>query len=79
MRLGLLKKDEDEEVRRIVAPACCLTMRPRCWQDDDWVVRLEAVQRAPLEAIAELVDDVEPDVRAAVRQRLSEFLLGDDK
>jgi hypothetical protein len=43
-------------------------------QDVDWVVRLEAVQRAPLECITELVDDVEPDVRAAVRQRLNEFL-----
>ena len=42
-------------------------------------VRLEAAQRAPLEAIAGLVDDVEPDVRAAVRQRLDGFLRGDEK
>jgi len=46
--------------------------------DGDWVVRLEAVQRVPLEAVAEMVDDAEPDVRAAVRQRLNEFLLRDD-
>jgi hypothetical protein len=47
----------------------------RMLSDDDWVVRLEAAQHAPLESIAELVDDVEPDVRSAVRQRLNEFLL----
>jgi len=45
--------------------------------DDDWVVRLEAVHSAPLESIAELVDDVEADVRAAVRQRLNKLLRGE--
>jgi hypothetical protein len=35
------------------------------------------VQLAPLELVAELVDDVEPDVRVAVRQRLDEFLPGE--
>jgi Mg/Co/Ni transporter MgtE len=77
--LSLLRKDEDEEVRRIVAsrmlPDDAATMLP----DGDWLVRLEAAQRAPLESIAELVDDVEPDVREAVRQRLSDYLLGEDK
>lgn len=47
--------------------------------DTDWIVRLEAVLRAPLEAIVRMVDDVEPDVCAAARQRLSQFLLGDEK
>jgi hypothetical protein len=47
--------------------------------DPDWVVRLEAVRLAPLELVAELVDDVEPDVRAAARQRLDEFLHGENE
>jgi hypothetical protein len=47
--------------------------------DSDWVVRLEAAQLAPLEDIAEMVDDVEPDVRATVLKRLNEFLHGEDE
>jgi len=47
--------------------------------DEDWVVRLRAAEHAPLESIAELVDDAEPDVRAVVRQRLNEYLMGDEK
>jgi hypothetical protein len=46
--------------------------------DADWLVRLEAAQLAPLELVAELVDDVEADVRAVVRQRLNDFLGGDN-
>jgi hypothetical protein len=77
--LSLLTKDEDAEVRRIVAMRALSDDAEKMLGDSDWVVRLEASHRAPLEAITELVDDVEPDVRTAVRQRLSEFFLGEDK
>jgi hypothetical protein len=77
--LGLMVKDEDAEVRRIVAARILPDDAVKMLEDGDWLVRFEAVQRAPLEAIAGLVDDVEQDVRAAVRQRLDEFLLGDEK
>jgi hypothetical protein len=66
-------------VRRVVAARLLPDDAAQMLSDADWVVRLEAAQRAPLDAIAGLVDDVEPDVRAAVRQRLDEFLLGDEK
>jgi hypothetical protein len=46
--------------------------------DPDWLVRLEVVRRAPVEVIAELVDDPEPDVRSLVRARLEGFLLEDE-
>ena len=39
--------------------------------DSDWVVRYTAVQRVPPEALDCLLDDPEPDVRAAVRERLN--------
>ena len=39
--------------------------------DRDWVVRYTAVQRVAPEALACLLDDPEPDVRAAVRERLT--------
>ena len=65
-------------MRRIVAARMMPEDAAKMLADNDWVVRLEAVQRAPLEDIAELVDDVEPDVRAIVRKRLNEFLLGDN-
>jgi hypothetical protein len=77
--LGLLVNDEEAEVRRIVASRALSDDAEKMLGDGDWVVRLEASHRAPLEAITELVDDVEPDVRTAVRQRLSEFFLGEDK
>jgi hypothetical protein len=77
--LGLLMNDEDVEVRRIVASRVLSDAAEQMLKDEDWLVRLEAAKHAPLEAITELVDDVEPDVRAAVRQRLNEFLPGDDK
>lgn len=77
--LSLLSKDADAEVRRIVAGRALPDDAAKMLTDEDWVVRLEAAQRAPMEAIAELVDDAEPDVRAAVRQRLNDFLLDDDK
>ena len=76
--LSLLAKDEDAEVRRIIVARMLPDDAVKMLADDDWVVRLEAVQLAPVECITELVDDVEPDVRAAVRQRLNEFLLGDN-
>jgi Mg/Co/Ni transporter MgtE len=77
--LSLLAKDDDAEVRRIVVSRMLPDDAAKMLNDDDWVVRLEAVQLAPLEFITELVDDIEPDVRAAVRQRLDEFLLGDNQ
>ncbi|MFA6063033.1 MAG: hypothetical protein WC736_10565 [Gallionella sp.] len=46
--------------------------------DTDWLVRLEAVTCAPLEDVALLVGDVEPDVRAAVYRRLNGFLQEDE-
>jgi hypothetical protein len=39
--------------------------------DRDWVVRYTAVQRVAPEALGCLLDDPEPDVRAAVRERLT--------
>jgi hypothetical protein len=75
--LGLMAKDEDAEVRRIVAARMLPDEAAKMLSDPDWVVRLEAAQIAPLEWIAELVDDIEPDVRALVRQRLNDFLVGD--
>jgi hypothetical protein len=76
--LSLLAKDEDAEVRRIVAsrmlPADAVIML----EDADWVVRLEAAQVAPVEFIAKLVDDIEPDVQAIVRQRLDVLLPGEN-
>lgn len=77
--LRLLTKDEDAEVRRIVATRVLSDDAELMLRDEDWVVRLEASKHAPLEAITELVDDVEPDVRDAVQHRLNEFLHGDDK
>ena len=76
--LSLLAKDNDADVRRIVVTRMLPDDAAKMLTDSDWVVRLEAVQLAPVECITELVDDVEPDVRAAVRQRLNEFLLGDN-
>jgi hypothetical protein len=77
--LRLMIKDEDAEVRRIVAMRALSDDAEQMLKDEDWVVRLEASRHAPLEAITELVDDVEPDVRAAVQHRLNEFLHhGDD-
>ncbi|HEX5363891.1 MAG TPA: (Fe-S) protein, partial [Gallionella sp.] len=75
--LRLLARDEDVEVRRIVAARMLAADAATMLADADWVVRLEAAQHAPLESIAELVDDIEPDVRSVVRQRLGEFLQGD--
>jgi hypothetical protein len=72
-------KDEDAEVRRIVAERAMPDDAAKMLADDDWVVRLEAAQHAPLEDIAGMVDDAEPDVRAVVRQRLNDFLLGDNE
>jgi hypothetical protein len=46
--------------------------------DSDWLIRLDAVRRAPLEHIIELIDDVAPDVRAVVHRRLEEFLREDE-
>jgi len=77
--LSMMAKDEDVEVRRIVAARVLPADATKMLTDSDWVVRLEAAQLAPLEDIAELVDDVEPDVRAAVRQRLNDFLLGENE
>ncbi|MBI4809198.1 MAG: (Fe-S) protein [Nitrosomonadales bacterium] len=77
--LSLMMKDADADVRRIVAARLLPDDAAKMLADADWVVRLEAVQRAPLESIAELVDDVEADVSAAVRKRLNDFLLGEDK
>jgi hypothetical protein len=77
--LRLMTKDEDAEVRRIVAMRALSDDAEQMLKDEDWVVRLEASRHAPLEAITELVDDVEPDVRDAVQHRLNEFLHGDDK
>jgi Mg/Co/Ni transporter MgtE len=76
--LGLMAKDQDAEVRRIVASRMLPQEAGKMLSDPDWVVRLEAVQIVPLEYLAELVDDVEPDVRAVVRQRLNDFLVGDN-
>jgi hypothetical protein len=77
--LRLMTKDEDAEVRRIVASRVLSDDAELMLKDKDWVVRLEASRHAPLEAITELVDDVEPDVREAVQHRLNDFLHGDDK
>lgn len=46
--------------------------------DSNWLVRLDAVRRAPLEHIIELIDDVAPDVRAVVHRRLESFLREDE-
>ena len=66
-------------MRRLVVSRMLPDDAAKMLADADWVVRLEAVQRAPVEFITELVDDDEPDVRAAVRQRLDEFLQGDNQ
>jgi hypothetical protein len=42
--------------------------------DPEWRVRLEAAGRAPMEAVAALVDDPDRDVRERVRNRLTDFL-----
>ncbi len=39
--------------------------------DADWVVRYTAAQRVAPEALACLLDDPEPDVRAVVQERLT--------
>ena len=39
--------------------------------DADWVVRYTAAQRVAAEALACLLDDPEPDVRAVVQERLT--------
>jgi hypothetical protein len=39
--------------------------------DPDWVVRYTAVQRVAPEALMCMIDDPEPDVRAAVHERLN--------
>jgi hypothetical protein len=40
-------------------------------EDDDWLVRLAAVQRAPLETIRCRLADPEAEVRRAVWERLA--------
>ncbi len=70
--------DEDAEVRRIAAARMLPEDAALMLADVDWLVRFEAVLRAPLDAIAELVDDAEPDVRAAVYRRLNGFLQEDE-
>jgi HEAT repeat protein len=47
--------------------------------DPDWVVRYTAVQRVAPDALVCLLDDPEPDVRAAVQERLSNHLNNTDK
>ncbi len=65
--------DEDAGVRRIAAAHMLPDDAALMQADADWLVRLEAVMHAPLDAIAELVDDAEPDVREAVDHRLNGF------
>jgi hypothetical protein len=62
--------DEDAEVRRIVAARMLPEDAATMLADSDWLVRLEAAKHAPLESIAELVDDAESDVRSIVFRRL---------
>jgi hypothetical protein len=66
-----MARDDAPEVRRIIAermsPADAVTLLNDC----DWMVRYAAVQRVPTEALACLLGDPEPDVRAAVRERLT--------
>lgn len=70
--LGMMARDEDAEVRRIAAARMLPADAAKMLADSDWVVRLEAAQLAPLENIAGLADDDEPDVCSAVRRRLNE-------
>jgi hypothetical protein len=70
--------DEDAEVRRIAAARMLPDDAALMLTDADWLVRLEAVMHAPLDGIVELVDDAEPDVRAAVNRRLNGFLQEDE-
>ena len=46
----------------------------RLLDDPEWRVRLEAVGRAPMEAVAPLVDDPDRDVRERVSERLTHYL-----
>jgi hypothetical protein len=62
--------DVEPEVRRIVAARLLLEDAALLLHDADWLVRLEAVRRAPLARIAELLNDPEPDVRDSVQARL---------
>ena len=62
--------------RRIIAermsPADAVTLL----NDRDWVVRYTVVQRVAPEALGCMLDDPEPDVRAAAQERLTSHLQG---
>jgi hypothetical protein len=72
--LGRLAQDPEAEVRRTAAARMLPEDAARLLRDPDWLVRLEAARRAPLGAIAEYIDDPEPDVQALVRARVEGFL-----
>jgi hypothetical protein len=68
--LSRMAADQEAEVRRIAAARMLADDAERMLADDDWLVRLGAVGQARPEALAVLVDDPEPEVRAAVLARL---------
>jgi hypothetical protein len=69
--LARLRADPEPEVRRIVAGRALPQDAALLLEDEDWLVRLAAVQRAPLDAIHDRLADPEADVRRAVRERLA--------
>ena len=76
--LRLMAGDDDVEVRRIIASRMLPDDAAMMLSDTDWLVRLEAVKHAPVEAIADLIDDCEADVCSLVHRRLNGFLLEDE-
>jgi HEAT repeat protein len=69
--LTRLLADPEPEVRRIVAARALPHDALLLLADEDWLVRLAAVQRAPFHAIRACLSDPEPDVRRAAWERLA--------
>jgi hypothetical protein len=69
--LSRLLADPEPEVRRIVAARALPHDALLLLEDEDWLVRLAAVQRAPLETIRCRLADPEAEVRRAVWERLA--------
>jgi HEAT repeat protein len=69
--LTRLLADPEPEVRRIVAARALPHDALQLLADEDWLVRLAAVQRAPLDAIRDCLADPESEVRRAAWERLA--------
>ena len=68
--------DPEVSVRRLAATRAPTTMLAQYARDRAWEVRWEVAVRAPERLARELAMDIEPEVRAAARERLGQLAHG---